>query len=800
MKVNTVKSLSAAVCAAALLLLVGCSSPEEKAKAYYESGMEYLNKQDFAKAAIEFRNALKLNENNADAWFGMAMVEQQSHAWGRAYADLNRVLEIDHKHLKALSGLATLLAVSGDNNGALKYADSAAEIDPKNPDIIAQRAAILSRLGRSQDAVAEAKKALAIKENHVGAVSVLASEAINANDIPSALKLIDTALAASPKDLGLHLIKLTALKKSGDLVKQEQAIRGIIAAFPERPEFRRELIAFLVAQNRTSDAEQELRNNLAASPDDSKAALELASFIDKSKGHAAAREELAKLATTQKNPIPLQMAIADIDFATGRQDDSEKLLREIVAAKGTSDEGIEALLKLNEQLIARNKIADAETGIAEVLKHDGQNVSGLKQRASVAILQGSYEPAIADLRTVLSNTKNDVKAMLLLGNAYERNGQMELAGNSYLEAAQNAANDPAVALNYVRFLIRRGKSDQEQQLLQSVVDRFPDNRNAALMLAQIYQRGGDWQKAADIAKRLSDQNSGDTTSKLVEGQSLLAMQRYDDAIKLLSEDTQYKNTNRYAMKALVQAYVVAKRRADADAYLLSVLKENPKNTDAMILQSSLLQSDGKLKDAEQVLQQAIQTNPSAMDAYVALAWQYEKQGNIDQMIATLNSGISSATEKDQLRLMLAMAYEKSGRFEDAIATYEAIKGSSIDSLLVANNLASLLADHRTDEASLNRAVELAKVLQDSPVPEFQETLGWVLVASGKQKGSLRQLENAVAALDKYPTAHFHLGYAYAVAGKLDLAAKQFETALSLNPTEDIKARIAAAKATFKINN
>lgn len=784
-------------CAIALWILTGCGSPEEQAQAYYASGMKYVETKDFPKAAIEFRNALKINENSADAWYGMAMVEQQAQVWDRAYADLVKVLEINPKHLKALSALTTLLAVSGDQKAALKYADTSISLDPQNPDVIAQRASLLYQLNQKPEALAEANKALSLKPLHPGAVIVLATDRIASGDVPAALTLIDAALAAEPKSLGLHLIKLNAAKISGDLVKHEAAIRSIIAAFPEHPEFRSELLTFLSANNRNDDAEKELRSIMAAKPDDTKAAMNMAAFIDRTKGRDAARAELVALSTSQKNSYPFLLAVAELDFQAGRHDDAEKQLRELVLSKGTSDEGIEAQLVLNAQLIARNKITEAETGIAEVLRQDGENTEALKQRASIQINQGKYEQAVADLRQVLSNTKSDANAFSLLGSAYERNGQMELAESALVDATQADANNPAFGVNYASFLVRRGKQDQAQTVLQSIVARFPDNREAMLTLADMYQRMGDWERAAEIGQRLKGRDGAESASKSILGQSLLAQRRYDDVITMLGGGTAKPQVDSYAMRTLVQAYVAANRLVDAESYLATILKDNPNNSDAMVLQSSLLLRQNKNKEAEQRLLDAVKVQPDSMRPYMALALLYDNQNSFEQAVAIIQKGVAVAKDNTPLRFVLAGLYEKAGKIEDAIATYEALYSESSNSMIVANNLASLLADNRTDQASLDRAVELAKVLKNSPVPEFRETLGWTLVASGKYREGVKLLEGGIAALGKYPAAHYHLGFAYAALKKDDLALKQLDAALALNPPAELRTKIERAKSGLK---
>ena len=87
-------------------------------------------------------------------------------------------------------------------------------------------------------------------------------------------------------------------------------------------------------------------------------------------------------------------------------------------------------------------------------------------------------------------------------------------------------------------------------------------------------------------------------------------------------------------------------------------------------------------------------------------------------------------ESSTLRLALAGILERNGDYDGAISEYETMLRSEPNSLIVANNLASLLADRRTDKASLERAQSLAAVLNKSPIPQFKDTLGWVSYLRG----------------------------------------------------------------------
>src|SRR5262249_31485013 len=113
-------------------------------------------------------------------------------------------------------------------------------------------------------------------------------------------------------------------------------------------------------------------------------------------------------------------------------------------------------------------------------------------------------------------------------------------------------------------------------------------------------------------------------------------------------------------------------------------------------------------------------------------------------------------------------------------------------LIAANNLASLLADHRTDQTSLERAQSLATILRKSPVPQFKDTVGWISYLKGDYSNAVPLLEEAVTALPNRAAVHYHLGVAYIATNRLDKAAEQLNAALNQAPDPELKVKIQTA--------
>ena len=92
----------------------GCvRSPEAKEARYLESGKRMMEKKDYARALIQFRNASKAVPNDAEPYYQAGLVNIERREWQAAYTNLKKAVDLNPKHQHAQLKFAELLAMSG---------------------------------------------------------------------------------------------------------------------------------------------------------------------------------------------------------------------------------------------------------------------------------------------------------------------------------------------------------------------------------------------------------------------------------------------------------------------------------------------------------------------------------------------------------------------------------------------------------------------------------------------------------------------------------------------------------------
>ena len=104
---------------------------------------------------------------------------------------------------------------------------------------------------------------------------------------------------------------------------------------------------------------------------------------------------------------------------------------------------------------------------------------------------------------------------------------------------------------------------------------------------------------------------------------------------------------------------------------------------------------------------------------------------------------------------------------------------TLPALSTATRLASLITTFREDAESLERGHAIARRLRGSPVPAFADTYGWIELRRGNIDEAIAHLEPAARGLPDDPLVQYHLGMAYAAAGRRDEAVATLTRALEI---------------------
>ena len=119
--------------------MIGACTTPEKAKAQHVArGQALLKDKKFQEAALEFRNALQIDEKLADAHWGLAHAYEGLQRYQEAFDEMRQVAELDANNLDVRVKLGNYYLMAGkQSSAAISEAERLAkEILQKNPNHI----------------------------------------------------------------------------------------------------------------------------------------------------------------------------------------------------------------------------------------------------------------------------------------------------------------------------------------------------------------------------------------------------------------------------------------------------------------------------------------------------------------------------------------------------------------------------------------------------------------------------------------------------------------------------------------
>lgn len=744
-----------------LVLLAACSPPEDKAAKHLAKAEEFMAAEDWKKASLEARNAVQIQPKNAAAHLILAKLAWRESKFPLAYNHLSMAVEADPGLVEARVRLGDLYFSSGDVDGVAAQAEAVRKLAPERADVHLLSAKLSYLRSDLPGAMTEVDAALAIDPAYVAAITAKAGLLTGKGDVPAALAVVDAGLkTAQGKDAEvLRNFRLDLLRAGGDRQAYEDYLLALIGQFPDKTDYRYQLLDFYAGTGRLDEEERALRELVKSDPDNAKPRVRLANRLVRKKDLAAAETLLKEGVAKYPDSAELQLALGDYYRATKRSAEAMAAYRQAVERwPETTPEGLQARNRVVAQHTVDGNIKQARADLDAILKVVPDNAEALLSRGTFAFIDRQYDAAIADLRIALRREES-AEAALLLARSYVGSGDLVVAKDTYRILLDRDPGNAAATKELAVLLAGEGDAAAASKILRDFVAIRPDDAEASAALVQTLLAQRELEAAEAEAKRGVESGAGGALGEQQLGQVLQAKGSNAEALARYRAVLARDPAQLQALEGLVTILLDTERVAEA----IDFLKDYPKeNLDAALLLGKAYVKQGDVAAARAVHERAIAQAPTDVRAYIALA--ALEQTDSPKQVAALQRGLKAVPGNPTLGLFLGSIHERQGRTAEAIAAYEAALAKNPDDTALANNLAALLLDHGKDKQSLVRALALAKAFANTTDPVLLDTLGWAYFRNDDFPNAVLALERAVAAERNSALLQYHLGKAYAAAG------------------------------------
>ncbi len=773
-----------------LIVIVAACSSGESDKVLLDRAKDYLESRDINAAALELKNILQKNANHAEARYLLGQISLDLGNMKAAQKEMRRALAAGWDEAVTQRALAEIMYRQGYFQKVLddiKIKDSYPDMVKAN--LTGLWALSEASLGKWDDAEQTIRTGESITGDSLWLLQSKIQLAIHRKEMSAAGKILEHALKAYPDSQDLWLISAGLAEQSGELTNTINALQKAIDLDPPRN------VTALGRQARLAQGQAWLKQQ-----DFAKAKAVIDPVLKNYPGD------------------PLANYLAAIgSFKQGEDDQTEEHL--LLALKAVPEHR-PSLLLFGALSYARDDYEKAAYYLEKAAALQPEDIGAQTLLGKTYLMLGQYDEAENRLKYASSKMGDDAELLALLGISRLRGG-VESGMQQLEKAAAAAPADQTIRSELARAYLDSGETAMAIRELESALEGNGQEYRTELLLVVAYLRASEFDKALELASRLSEQHTDNPMPHILAGAAYEGKQdfsaarlRYDAAIGVQSD-------NIMAMRSLARLDLRDGNVDMARKRYHSVLKIQPGNAAAMVALSKILMQEGKTEEAIAQLEEAREVDQKALEPRLILSKYYRIKGKTEKALDYANEALKIAPQNSYAMWIKGLAQLAAGKSEsvqtlqklaekmpdyakahyylaEARLRFGDITGArqSLQTVLTLepDHELALLASARIEmrEGKADKALKISqKMIKVRPEAATGYMLkGDVLMAGGKKKSALKAYQQALA----YATngkAAIKISGAQAVLGDTEASYKTLQSWLKQHP-EDMSVRFALA--------
>ena len=620
----------------------------------FDEGDILFNSQEASPAKVEFETA------NTGL---LSMQAVSLAALGKnSEADKAARLVLDSDSSRSDMELLRLRCLAGQ--GKYRQANDAfARVSAKNPDdytILFEHAEILMLTGEYQKAAETWEKLLSLCPGNTLVYSRLAKAAVASGDYEGAKRAADLLLADVPHDLFALLAAGDASYAAGAYADSERYYAEA-ATVQENPDV---FIGLGKAQLMLGKADEAKESFAKAGGSAGVRILEA-----KSAAEAGRTDEAVSLYMDilEKNPEILGVAgeVARLAFSLGRFSDAADA---VSFAVSKNDAGFSLLRLGGDACLYSDRIDEAVSYYTMALEAEPENVSASAALAHVQILRGEYREALPLLKRAASASAKPEyyydKAVCEINL-----GKLDEAEETLLILTEVDSENQAALLLLADVYERKGEYDSMLETYARYLELNTENMEVFRKASAVYRMRGESEAALNGYEMILERNPNDKLTLRFKAEALFASGEFKEAAEvcaLILEAGEDFGVRMLYAEALANA-------GDSEAAqkeYAAILKNNGDFAGAFLSYADLLSRNGDYARADTAYARVIQAAPKNERAYLERAANAVKTGNCEAILSALKESSAVNPKNPYVLAGTAYLYAVSGHPTEALSFFD----------------------------------------------------------------------------------------------------------------------------------
>jgi len=765
-------------------ILSGCGGADERKNAYLEKAKQSIAAGDLDKARIELKNVLQIDPKFGNAYYQLGKIYEAKHEYRQAFGSYSKAAELTPDNFKNQARLGRFyLILAGDKTKAeekMKYILGKA---PENIDGLLLKAAILMRENKTDESLKISEGITKRAPYNVENSTFLALLYWQQKKPEKTIAVLEKTLEKNRDNVQLNLLLAKALINTKKYDSAEKIYQNFLKNKPDDFKSYTNLAGLYNLKGDKKKAVSILKQAIENNPDEVDRQLTLVQYIQQTQGKDAAEAELISLINQHSSLGKLRLALGELYNKEGKTQQAKAVYKKAVTEFSEDATGIQSRIMLALMYMHEKKEDKAKKELQDAIAISPNNPKVNMLIARIAIHDKNYEKVILSLRIVVKETPGNAEAYILLAAAHSVLGEKEQADTVLNNAYENNRDNPNTLMQLAKYYTKVNDIDKTEKMIDAYLALNDKSYEALSIKAKILNKEKKFSKVRPFLQKLITLFPTKENGYLLSMPYLANEKNSEKAVSLLKQGYKKVANKQVILQLLTSIQLSMGDKKEALNRINTAIKNSPDNINLQLLLAKTYLSIGDYKRAEVELKEVVQSHPDSEEAYVLLSGIYNKQNNQAARADIIRQG-SEKTGSVRMSIMLAGIYGSNKKYDKAISIYEHTLSKSPDNALVMNNLASILSDHKTDKASLNRAKQLADKMKKSTQPVIQDTVGWIYYKTGDYTAAIKILKNSVKKAPDINIFNYHLGMAYKAAGDNKMAKTYLQKSLSNNKKFD----------------
>ena len=541
----------------------------------------------------------------------------------------------------------------------------------------------------------------------------------------------------------------------------------------------------IAAEKLLNSAMEDYRKADSIKPGNSGIAMQIGLILQQHKQYVEAEPYFRGVIDKDKSSYAGYMSLYRLYMIQQKTAQAEQLLKEAIQNNPKSPDYLQRLAYHYGALGRRDDMLNVLTQI----KSRAKDFDAVYQVVGDFYLRiGDSESALREYREgILKDSKRKSLYQHHVIEVLLNQGKRAEAAEVNNQILKENPKDPDARSMAATFLLDQGDVNSALAQLQAVVTSSPDNAVARYELGRAYLASGrpdsreaarqHFERAISLRQDYLSPRVGLAQLQVLHGEYQAAL---DSVREILRRDP-----GNVAAKVLQsQAYLGQKKYGESDTLLAGMLKSNPSSPAVYYQAGVSALTQARAKDAEAAFQRAYELNPADGKSLMGVVDAEIQQGQPEKAMATLQNEARKSPNRLDIPLLMGVTAQREGKYDDSLSYFnKVLSGLDKKAKVRADLYVQLAVTYRLKGDRDSAIANLQKAREILPENEIVlGDLGLVMDQAGRKADARQAYEACLKVNPNNPQVLNNLAFLMAESNAdLDVALNYAQKAKGLQP-------------------